>query len=233
MITLRNLFLTTSALLAGAALTGTADAQAIAPRGLATSLIAPATPTATPSTEGFIQRWMLLEPIAVNGLVTQNAVQATVKKEYFPNQFTIVPKDGDKETVAGADFIWHAVDTKNYNVNLYQFGYILNKPTSNMIFWGVTFVNSPEDMPNVRLAVGSNAASVWWVNGEELIDIYGDRQTVIDDGVSKRISLKKGVNVVRVAVVNNGGATDFCARFLDANDQPIKNLTISLTDTAQ
>ena len=72
------------------------------------------------------------------------------------------------------------------------------------------------------------AASVWWVNGKEVIGIYGDRQTVIDDGVSKRLTLNKGPNVVRAAIVNGGGATDFCARFLDAEDKPLKEITVSL-----
>ena len=80
----------------------------------------------------------------------------------------------------------------------------------------------------VRLAIGSNAASVWWVNGQEVIGIYGDRQTVIDDGVSKRLTLNKGPNIVRTAVVNGGGATDFCARFLDATDKPLKGYTVNL-----
>jgi hypothetical protein len=48
--------------------------------------------------------------------------------------------------------------------------------------------------------------------------------------VSKRITLKKGPNVVRAVIVNGGGATDFCARFLDANDKPIKGLTITLSE---
>ena len=53
----------------------------------------------------------------------------------------------------------------------------LNKNTSNVLFWAVTVVNSPREMRDVRLAIGSNAASVWWVNGQEVIGIYGDRQT--------------------------------------------------------
>lgn len=77
------------------------------------------------------------------------------------------------------------------------------------------------------MAIGSNAASVWWVNGKEVIGIYGDHQSVIDDGVSKRLSLKKGQNVVRCAVVN-GGATDFCARFLDKDGAPVKSFTVNL-----
>ena len=80
----------------------------------------------------------------------------------------------------------------------------------------------------MRLAIGSNAASVWWVNGQEVIGIYNDRQTVIDDGVSKRLALKKGPNVIRAAIVNAGGATDFCARFLDEEGRPLKGITVSL-----
>ena len=34
--------------------------------------------------------------------------------------------------------------------------------------------------------------------------------------------------MIRVAIVNAGGATDFCARFLDENDRPITTLTASL-----
>jgi len=131
-------------------------------------------------------------------------------------------------TVGGADLTWHAVDTKGYNVNLYHFAYALGRPTSDVLFWAVTLVNCPQEMPGVRLAIGSNAASVWWVNGQEVIGIYGDRQTVIDDGVSRRLTLNKGPNLVRCAVINAGGATDFCARFLDGEEKPLKEFTLSV-----
>ena len=191
------------------------------------TLAKPATPEKAPNADGFLQRWLLLEPIGVNGL-TDSAVQAAVKKEYFPDQFTVIPRDGDKVMVGGAELTWHAMDTQNYNVNLFHFARAQGKKTSDVLFWAVTIVNSPREMRDVRLAIGSNAASVWWVNGKEVIGIYGDRQTVIDDGVSKRLTLKQGQNMIRAAIVNGGGATDFCARFLDADDKPIKNITISL-----
>ena len=109
----------------------------------------------------------------------------------------------------GVDLTWHDVDTKLCNINRYHFAYALGKLTSNVLFWAVNVLDCPGELKDVRLAIGSNAASVWWVNGKEVIGIYGDRQTVIDDGVSKRLTLKKGPNVVRLAVVNGGGATDF------------------------
>ena len=197
------------------------------------TLAPPASPSKATDGDGFLQRWLLLEPIAVSPQLTDSAVQATVKKEYFPNQLTVIPRDGDKVTAGGVDLTWHAVDTTNYNVNLFHFARALGKPTSNVLFWAVTIVHSPRDQSGVRLAIGSNAASIWWLNGQEVIGLYNDRQAVIDDGVSKRLTLRKGPNVVRAAVINAGGATDFCVRFLDAQDNPVKGLTINLQDTAK
>ena len=199
-----------------------------AARPPAQSLARPASPAKPTDAAGFIQRWLLLEPIRVPGQLTESAVRTAVEKD-FPVPATSLPHDGDKLTVGDSELTWHAVDTINYNVNLYHFAYALNKPTTNVLFWAVTVVNSPREMRGVRLAIGSNAASVWWVNGTEATALYNDRQTVIDDGVSKRLTLNQGANVIRAAIVNAGGATDFCARFLDENDRPIATLTATLT----
>ncbi|MEO6005038.1 MAG: acetylxylan esterase [Opitutus sp.] len=179
--------------------------------------------------DGFLSRWWLLEPLPGEGRVTDGAVQAAAKKDYFPDQFSVLPRAGDKVTVNGADYSWHAVESNRHNVNLYHFAYFLGKPTSNVLFWGVTIVESTEDIAGVRLAVGSNSGSVWWVNGQEVIGIYGDRQTTIDDGVSRKLILKKGPNIVRFLVVQNAGMVDCCARFLDSKDQPLTRLTQTLT----
>jgi hypothetical protein len=156
-----------------------------------------------------------------------------LKKEYFPNQFTGVPKDGDKVTVGGAELAWHALDTSDYNVNLYHFAYDLRKPAFNVVFWAVTIVNCPREIPNVRLSVGSNSASIWWVNGKEVIDLYGDRHMLLDDGVSKRLTLNQGPNLVRCAVINSPGLSNMCARFLDPEDKPLKGFTLSVGEAGK
>jgi hypothetical protein len=196
-----------------------ADTATLEPAGSALS---------TPDDDGFIRRWLVLEPIPVAGRLNDNAVRETVGADYFPDQLAVLPADGDRVTVGGETLGWHAVDTTHYNLNLFHFARALGKPTSNVLFWAVTIVDSPAEQRDVRLAIGSNAASVWWVNGREVIAIYDDRQTVIDDGVSRRITLKKGRNVIRAAIINAGGATDFCARLLDALDDPITALTVRL-----
>jgi hypothetical protein len=77
------------------------------------------------------------------------------------------------------------------------------------------------------MAIGSNSASMWWLNGKEAAILSGDRRMVMDDMVSSRLALNKGKNIIRGAVINGPGMSDFCVRFLDENGQPVKDITIS------
>jgi hypothetical protein len=239
MMTIRRLLVSALGCAAGAALLAMTAAQrgydgdfVNAVRGPALNLTRPASVEKAPDADGFIQRWLVLEPIPIqirsNAQLNDSFVQTTIKTDYFPGQYTVIPHDGDKVTVNGNELVWHAVDTSVYHVNLYHFAHALNKPTFNILFWAVTVVNCPEEMRSVRLAVGSNAASIWWVNDKEIIGIYGDRHMVIDDGVSKRLTLRKGPNVVRCAVINSPGVSAICMRFLDAEDKPLKGFTVKL-----
>jgi hypothetical protein len=202
-----------------------------APRSLAPYFTPATASPLAPDADGFLQRWLLLEPIKnslrSNAGFTESFVRSNLTAEYFPNQFTVLPHDGDKVTVDGKELAWHALDTANFNVKLFRFAYGLNKPTYGVLFWAVTVVNSPREMKNVRMAVGSNAASMWWLNGKEAVDLFTDRRMVMDDCVSKRLTLNKGSNVIRGAVINGPGLSDFCVRFIDENGQPIKDLTLS------
>jgi hypothetical protein len=211
------------ALLSASALSATALESGARPPAPSLS---PASGSTRVDARGFIRRWLVLEPIAVTGPLTESAVEAALKAAALAGPAETIPRDGDLVQPGGQR--WHALDTKGYNFNLYHFAWALSKPTSNVLFWVTTTVDAPQDMKDVRLAIGSNAASHWWLNGESVIAIYGDRQTVIDDGVSRRVTLHKGRNVIRAAIVNGGGATDFCARFLDADNRPITTLSVSL-----
>ena len=200
--------------------------------GLAPYFAPATTAPKAPDTDGFIQRWLLLEPSKKpnrsNTVFTDTYVRNAFATEYFPNQFTVIPHDGDKVTVAGDELAWHALDSANFNVKLFRFASGLDKTTYGVVFWAVTVVDSPREIQNARLAVGSNSASMWWLNGKEAVSLFGDRRMVMDDCVSKRITLNKGRNVIRGAVINGPGLSDFCVRFIDDSGNPIKNITLSL-----
>jgi hypothetical protein len=227
---LRKIAMPVFGVLAVLAFQAVSAAPGDAPRSLA-PYFTPATPDPkAPDADGFLQRWLLLEPInkanRSNTGFTDTYVRNAFNTEYFPNQFTVVPHDGDQVTVGDQQLTWHALDSSLFNVKLFRFATGLNKTSYGVVFWAVTVVNSPREMKNVRLAVGSNSASMWWVNGQEAVGLFGDRRMLMDDGVSKRLTLHQGRNVIRGAVINGPGLSDFCARLIDENGEPVKDLTL-------
>ena len=186
--------------------------------------------TATPDDNGFIRRWMLLDPIdkpnRSNTVFTDTYLRENFYQNYFKDQMTILPKDGQKVKAGKQTLTWHALDSEKFNVKLFRFAEGFKNQVYGVLFWAVTVIDCPEDIENVRLAVGSNSASMWWLNGEEVLLLSGDRRMVKDDAMSKRLTLKKGRNVLRGAIINGPGMSDFCVRFLDEKGNPVKNFTI-------
>ena len=214
-------------------------------------------PAAQPDDNGFIRRWMLLEPIDYNvrsnTILTDTYLNENLSKQYFKGQFDDkkLPRDGEKVTATGIALAggpadtrmqmgpaqtkevkqtlkWHAVESENYNVKVFRFAEANGCQPYNSLFWGVTVIDCPEEMEGVRLAIGSNGASMWWLNGDRVLTLDGDRRMVEDDCVSQRLTLKKGRNVLRFALVNGPGLSDLCARFIDEKGNPVKNYSIKV-----
>ena len=212
---------------------------------------------AQPDANGFIRRWMLLEPIDYNvrsnTILTDSYLNENLAKQYFKGQFDDkkLPRDGEKVNAIGiavaggpADtrmqtgpaatkevkqtLKWHAVESESYNVKVFRFAEANGCQPYNSLFWGVTIIDCPEEMDGVRLAIGSNGASMWWLNGDRALTLDGDRRMVEDDCVSQRLTLKKGRNVLRFALVNGPGLSDLCARFIDEKGNPITNYSIKV-----
>ena len=207
-----------------------------------------------PDELGFIRRWLLLEPISKpnrgNTVFVDSYVRTNLDTGWNKGEFEL-PKEGDKETMtvefqkpvdmsAGrpmwgvepetemkkVKLTWHALDSKLFNVKLYRYAVGTETGRYGLICRAVTVIDVPEDLENVRLAVGSNSASMWWIDGEEALILSGDRRMVMDDGVSKRITLKKGRHILTGAVINGPGMSDFCVRFVDEQGNPVMNYNI-------
>ena len=214
-------------------------------------------PATQPDANGFIRRWMLLEPIDYNvrsnTILTDTYLNENLAKQYFKGQFDDkkLPRDGEKVTATGIALAggpadtrmqtgpaqtkevkqtlkWHAVESETYNVKVFRFAEANGCQPYNSLFWGVTVIDCPEEMAGVRLAIGSNGASMWWLNGERVLTLDGDRRMVEDDCVSQRLTLKKGRNILRFALVNGPGLSDFCARFIDEKGKPVAGYALNI-----
>ena len=215
----------------------------------------PVEDTVQPDDKGFIRRWLLLEPISkpnrTNTVFVDSYLRANLDTGWNKGDFE-VPADGQVEKmdvefqapvdmsagrprnpfeapeikIVKAKLTWHALDSKLFNVKLYRYAVGTGTGRYGAIFRAATVIDVPEDLENVRLAVGSNSASMWWIDGEEALILSGDRRMVMDVGASKRLTLKKGRLVITGAVINGPGMSDFCVRFIDENGAPVLNYNI-------
>lgn len=208
-----------------------------------------------PDNDGFIRRWMVLEPISKpnrsNTVFTDSYLRQVFAEEYFKGQMTILPRDGQKvkakfekvempadyrrvdpstlKVTRGTETLrWHLLDSKTYNLKLMRFGEHVMQRLYGVIYWVVTTVECDSDIENVRLSVGSNSASMWWLNGNEALILSGDRRMVVDDAMSQRLTLHKGTNIIRGAIINGPGMSDFCVRFVDETGAPVTGIKTPL-----
>lgn len=174
-----------------------------------------------PDEKGFIRRWLLLEPIAhetrTNTVFVDSYVRQYLDTGWNKGDFKL-PQDGRDG--------WHALDSRLFNVKLYRYAVGTETGRYGMICRVVTVIDVPEDIECVRLAAGSNSASMWWIDGEEVLILSGDRRMVMDDGASRRLTLKKGRHILSGAIINGPGMSDFCVRFIDEEGNPVLDYDI-------
>ena len=222
---------------------------------------------ATPDADGFIRRWNLLEPISkpnrTNTVFVDTYLDEVFAHEYFAGQMTTIP--GDRQSVVAEyetmemprDFRqqfdpsqikvtrgqetlwWHKLDCKASNIKLMRFGEYYRQRLYGVIYWVNTVIHVEEDLKDVRLSVGSNSASKWWIQNcvqkkpgkldvqpastREVLMLSGDRRMVADDGMSGRLDLPKGDYIIRGAIINGPGMSDFCVRLIGADGKPVVN----------
>ena len=176
------------------------------------------TATATPDSNGYLRRWRLCEPVAKE--IRSNTVFTdSYLRSLFSDELAKVKWKGKK---------WHNLDSETYNVRLFRFGEEYANHTYGSLFWAETVIECTEDISDVRLSAGSNGASMWWIDGREVLLLSGDRRMVEDDGRSLQLSLAKGKHTLRCALVNGPGLSDFCVRFVDSKGTPVTNYLIKL-----
>ena len=168
----------------------------------------------TPDGEGFVRRWMLRDPISKPNR-SNTVFTDTYLNETFPKPLPYSRKEK----------AWKAYDSQLFNVKLYRLATCTGQQRYGVIFWATTVIECDEDINDVRFAIGSNSASKWWLNGQEMAMLSGDRRMVRDDVVSRPVTLKKGRNIITGAVINGPGMSDFCFRIVDADKYNLRITT--------
>lgn len=178
---------------------------------------------------GFIPRWLVLCPIAVDEKVA-NHDEASCKdmldRQYVPADAT--PREGDKATIDGVDLSWKAVECTDFSVDLSRIADDAGKKSDSAAYVGVVYVTTPNERTGLKLAVGSDDDCVFRLNGKELIRAYIGRGVERDQNIAEDITLQAGTNMLTFTVLNGASPAGACARFLDNDGKPIDGVTYSV-----
>ena len=165
--------------------------------------------------EGFIRRWLILGPIPLGNAA--NDPGAALSKEWLPGLRNLTPGPTEKATVADLELRWDVADCSDYFLDM--------GGSENSITIAVTYILCEDDAAEVTLRTGSDDHAAWWLNGREVQRFIGGRGVEKDqDRTPEPVTLKKGVNVLMAAVINGGGPTAACARFVDKANAPLAKL---------
>jgi hypothetical protein len=180
--------------------------------------------------EGFIRNWLVLDPVQLTDEVASHdeETQKPVFDRDYVKKADERPVEGDKVKIGDKEHVWKPEVAEDFKLDLGMVAENRKVDPTYQLFVGVAYVVAPEEMKDVVLAIGSDDSSVWWLNGREVIRVYAGRGGDMDQDVSPKLTLQKGVNVLRFAVINGEGPTDCCARFKTADDKPVTGLTILL-----
>jgi hypothetical protein len=167
--------------------------------------------------EGFLQRWLVLAPIP---LAENQGGADGLEKGQLKDEAGLKPKAGDKVKVGDKELVWKEHASKDH---LLDFNGVLGAQTEDSVAYAVTFVVAPDELKGVRMKTGSDDQAKVYLNGKEVFK-YTEARAADKDQDSTEVTLKKGVNVLVVKVVNEKIDWSFCVRFTDKDDRPLTKL---------
>jgi hypothetical protein len=167
--------------------------------------------------EGFIQHWLVLAPIPLEA--DQSGAEA-LGKEQLKGEAKLKPKAGAKVKVGAKQLAWKEHVCKEH---LLDFNAFLGEQTEDSVAYAVSYVVAPEELKDVKMKTGSDDQVKVYLNGKEVLK-HADARALEKDQDSTDVTLKKGVNVLVVKVVNEKVDWSFCVRFTDKDDKPLTKL---------
>lgn len=173
-----------------------------------------------PDAEGFIRDWLVLAPLANPDGSGADALD----KKQFAEEASPAAKAGAVQKVAGKELAWAQVASANFYVDFKE---LHPSQSEQVIAWAVAYVVCAAEKPGLTLKMNSNDQGKVYLNGKELVK-FTDTRTLEKDAedTAADVTLKKGVNVLVLKVVNEENNWQGSVRFLDKAGKPVTDVKI-------
>lgn len=188
---------------------------------LAASALPVAAQNGKPDPEGFIRDWLVLAPLANPDGSGADALD----KKQFPEEASPAAKEGAVQKVGGKELSWTKVAAPAFYVDFKE---LHPAQSEQVIAWAVAYVVCATEKSGLTLKMNSNDQGKVYLNGKELVKFTDTRSLEKDaEDTATGVTLKKGVNVLVLKVVNEENNWQGSVRFLNAAGKPVTDLTIA------
>lgn len=173
-----------------------------------------------PDDEGFIRDWLILAPHSIG----DSSGADEIDKKQFAEEPQPAAKDGAKQKVGNKDLTWKKTAAKAFYIDFKE---LYPDQSEHVCGWAVAYVNSPDDKTGLTLKMNSNDQGKVYLNGKEVVK-FTDTRTLEKDAEDSatNVTLKKGVNVVVLKVINEENNWQGSVRFLTQSGKPVTDLRI-------
>jgi WD40 repeat protein len=171
---------------------------------------------------GFIQDWLILAPIALKA--GQRGAKG-LEREQLPGEANLQPRAGEPVRVDGREWTWRAYHGEEPVLDFNRFA---GELSDHHVAYAVCYLISEREREDLLLQIGSDDQAKVYLNGQEVYKHIWDRGLFTLDPIGP-VTLRKGMNVLVLKVVNEGLTWEGCARFVDPEDNPAQGLRVTLT----
>jgi hypothetical protein len=168
--------------------------------------------------EGYVCAWLVLAPIPFNA--GQQGADA-VDDEPVKGEANLKPEAGDKLKVGEKELTWTECRAKDQILDVNG---LLGKQTENSVAYAVAYITADADVADLTLTLGSDDQIKVYLNGKHIHSNDEGRPFEKDEDSVSGLSLRRGLNVLVVKVVNEEEDWAVSARFVDKDGKPVSGL---------
>ncbi len=175
-----------------------------------------------PDAEGFIRDWLVLAPHGIDGSGGDE-----IDKKQFADEAQPAAKEGAVVRIGGGgkELMWEKVASKTFYIDFKE----LHPSNGEQVAaWAVAYVVSADEKTGLTLKMNSNDQGKVYLNGKEVVK-FTDTRTLEKDAEDSaaNVTLKKGVNVVVLKVINEENNWQGSLRFLDQAGKPLTDIKVA------
>lgn len=164
-----------------------------------------------------IKRWLVLAPIPLERGKNAEALE----KELVQNESALRPRAGDAIRIEDRELIWRAHESPDA---VLEFNDLMGKETVWSAAYAVCYLKSESDRSGLTLFISSDDQCKAWLNGQEVYRFEKTRGVWDARDHVEGISLRAGVNVLALKVLNGEVGWGACVNFTDAAGNPVEGL---------